>query len=255
MAVTLNELRILTLRKIDEAYDSGVAEVSDGSGGILRINTTTWATGTDAYLTTLSTLTDLLNEAQNFLCRTAFVLEGTASVTWTANAEKFVLSAFTPGSTQGDLWAVETLQWNTTVLPFISRECLSRELGPSFRFASAGTPTYWYQANDTIHLYVKPSAQQTVTVSGLVLPVRLAESGTGTTTSASFMEDDALRAILPTAAALILVRRKATDPSLATRVADLENEFMGHWNRLRSNVPSSYRNGFMSMVPADLVRK
>ena len=252
MSVTLNELRILTLRKIDEAYDSTAAEVSDGTGGVLRINTTTWATGTDAYLTTLNTLTDLINEAQNLWARSAFMIEGTATITWTSGTEKFPLSSFTAAGSQGDLWAVEALQWNTTTLTMASKDVLMREIGPTFRLASSGTPSYWYQESDTVHLYVKPSSQQTVTVYGMCLPLRLSESGT---TSTSFMQDDLLRAIVPTFAALILVRRKATDPSLAVRVGDLQAEFMQHYTKARANIAAGVRNSYFAELPSDLVRR
>lgn len=249
MAVTLNELRILTLRKIDEAYDSTAAEVADGSGGVLRINTTTWATGTDAYLTTLNTLTDLINEAQNFWARTAFAIEGSASKSWTSGVSSFPLSGFTDAASQGNLFAAETVVWNTTTLTKCGKDVLAREI-PNFRVNTAGTPSYWYQVNETIHLYVKPSSTQTVTAYGFALPQQLSESGT---TSASFMRDDLLRSVIPTAAALILVRRKATDPSLATRVGDLEGELTTYFNKARAAMPTAIKNTYFTDVPSDLV--
>lgn len=250
MSVTLAELQILTLRKVDEAYDSSSAEVADGTGGILEVDAS-WAQGTGTSLTTRTTITDYLNEVQNAWCQTAWVLEGTATKTWAANTEKYALADFTPAASQGALWAVESVVLNTSTLVQTTKTDLQREVR-DFRTAASGTSEYWYTEQEVIHLYPKTDTQYTCTVYGYCLPPMLGSGSGGTVTSASFMRDDLIRKVLPLGAAILLVRRKATDPSLLGRLPDLMSEFNEVYQRERSRLSESVRRVFYTELPSDL---
>ena len=250
MSVSLNELQILTLRKVDEAYDSSAAEVADGTGGILSVDSS-WVQGSGTSLTTLTTITDYLNEVQNIWCQTAWMLEGTASRTWGVGVEKYALADFTPASSQGALWAVESTVLNTSTLTQITKPDLQREVR-DFRTAASGTATYWYTEQETIHLYPKPDTAYTCTVYGYCLPPMLGSGSGGTVTSASFMRDDLIRKVLPLGAGILLVKRKATDPSLIGRLPDLMSEFQEVYLRERSRLSESVRRVFYTDLPSDL---
>ena len=250
MSVSLAELQILTLRKVDEAYDSSSAEVADGTGGILSVDSS-WAQGSGTSLTTMNTITDYLNEVQNIWCQTAWMLEGTASRTWALNTEKYNLSDFTPASSQGALWAVESLVLNTSTLIQTTKSDLQREVR-DFRTAAAGTSEYWYTEQEVVHLYPKTDTAYTCTLYGYALPPMLGSGSSGTVTSASFMRDDLIRKVLPLGAGILLVKRKATDPSLIGRLPDLTAEFQEVFLRERSRLSESVRRVFYTDLPSDL---
>lgn len=245
MAVTLNELTVLTLRRLDQAMNSHIADVSAGTGIPYAIDATTWAAG-GVNLDTIEDTRQFLNRAQVEWCETAFYLRGTATKTWVAGTASHRLNDLTPAGGQGNLWsleAVSTTAGTETLLTRLKHNELMTHF-PNYLLAS-GVPTYWCQEQSTLELDKKPSADTAMKFYGLALPPSMASGG-----SASFMEDEHLRMVLPLMAAIFIARRRFSDPDAYGRLPDLIAEYQDHYLRSRAAMsPEVLRQHFREMSP------
>lgn len=235
MAVTRNELKVLTLARLDERYGSTAAALYDAtnSSAVLQTNATTWAVVTSGGVerTTDNELDKYLNLAQDEIASTCIYIEGSATLTWPTTAYSCRLQDLTNASNQGDLIGVEqvtkTVSNVTTTLLQMKRSALRTQY-PEYRTTSAA-PLYWAIEQDVISLQAKPSANTAMAFYGPCLPMPLGSGSGGTTaTSAGWMHDSDLRRAIPTVAAILMARRKFNDSNLFGRMEEMTADY-GDW--------------------------
>jgi hypothetical protein len=200
------------LRLLNEATNSSVGEVGDGSG---TVTTTTSAT-IEAYL----------NEAIKETCRTCIYVPAKGTITQPnpiINLSSLSLdSTYVPtdASTVNDassMWFPLTVQSGNTNLTHCSEPSL-RAYDPSFEATAVGTPKYWYRSGDYgIRVYPAPSASTTFTVYGCGV------LGDISATSITVIPDDLQLKMWASYAAYKLALKNTDDPSVAQRA------FWGNW--------------------------
>lgn len=248
MSVSLNELVIRTLQRIDESYQSTSGETAAGSGAILRVDSSWVVVGSGGTeRTTIENVKDYLNQAQEEWFTTAGYLEGSLLVSWTSGLSTKSLhdAPFSGGSGKSYLWALEQVTAaDGSVIKRTSRGDLDRN-APGWLSASAGTPAYWYQVQSQVRLYPTPSTTRNITIDGLALPERLS----GSVSSTALRDDDARR-ILPLIASIFLLRRKFTAPEMFGRLEELAAEYQDLYSRHRSRIdPDIVRRHYREMSP------
>jgi len=171
MAVDFTELKVETLRLLNETNDSVIAEVPAGDG------TTPTASNNAGIL-------QYLNDAAFDLCRTCVYLPTTLSVgSHTGRTYDFSASA---------LAFPITIHINGTTIPLTrcgENELRSYDLNYTI---TSGEPTYWYEAGySNIGFYSVPSTAISFIARGAGLPTKLTSSlatiaiGTATITGAN----------------------------------------------------------------------
>ena len=242
MAVTRNELHIRTLSRIDERYGSMVGALGNANDNANPLQVDgSWnvVTSGGTVLSTAQEMDTYLNQAAHEWCRTAFYLEGSATLTWPTTAYSKRLNELTPAGSQGNLWGLEsvkkTISAADTQLQKMTRDAL-RTHYPSYRVGTI-TPanlTYYALDQSVVHLQGTPSATVALTFYGPCYPQTLAASGG--TTSWAWMEDEELGSILPTLAALYLIRRKFSDDNLFGRFEELALQYNDFYTSYRSRL-------------------
>jgi hypothetical protein len=200
------------LRLLNEATNSSVGEVGDGSG---TVTTTTSAT-IEAYL----------NEAIKETCRTCIYVPSKGTITQSnpiINLSSLSLdSAYVPTddsmvNNASSMWFPLTVQSGLTNLTHCSEPSL-RAYDPSFEATTVGTPKYWYRSGDYgIRVYPAPSASTTFTVYGCGV------LGDISATSITVIPDDLQLKMWASYAAYKLALKNTDDPSVAQRA------FWGNW--------------------------
>lgn len=226
MAKSFTDLKIETLRLLNETNDSVVAEVPAGDG------TTPTASSNVGIL-------QYLNEAAFDLCRTCVYLPTTLTVgSHTGRTYDFSASA---------LAFPITIHINGTTVPLTrcgENELRSYDLNYTI---TSGEPTYWYEAGyNNVGFYSVPSTAISFTARGAGLPTAITE-GSG---SFSFISDDLLMQALPAYAARKIALKNFDDPSIVGRA------FWGDWYdqirmQLWMRLDPSYKgpNGIFSVPP------
>lgn len=262
MSVTRKELHVRTLARIDERYGStaGALYNANDSGNPLRVDTD-WSilTSGGTVLTTDQELDTYLNQAAQEWCKTAFYLEGMATLTWPTTAYSKRLNELTPAASQGNLHGIEavtkTVSATTTALKKMTRDQL-RNHNPAYRTTTV-TPAnlaYWAQDQSTVHLEAKPTATVDLTFYGPCYPQDLAASGGAT--SWSWMEDAELRSIIPCLTALLLIRRKFSDSNLFGRFEELAIQYNDFYTSYRSRLsPATLEEFYKGQEMDALVRR
>jgi hypothetical protein len=225
MAKGFVDLKNETLRLLNEPFDSVIAELPDGVGGVTT-------SSNDVIL-------QYLNDAAFELCRTCVYLPTTLTV----------------GSHTG-----RTYDFNSSVLVFPITVHVNSAADPITRCGemelrsydlsyttTVGEPTYWYEAGyNNIGFYPVPSSSIAFTARGAGLPTAItAASGTF-----SFISDDLLMQALPCYAARKIALKNYDDPSIVGRA------FWGDWYdqvriQLWTRLDPSYKapNGIFSVPP------
>lgn len=261
MSVTRKELHVRTLARIDERYGStaGALYNASDSGNPLRVDTD-WSilTSGGTVLTTAQEMDVYLNQAAHEWCKTAFYLEGTATLTWPTTAYSKRLNELTPAASQGNLHSIEavtkTVSATTTALQKMSRDAL-RTHNPAYR-SSTVTPAnlaYWAKDQTTVHLEAKPTASVSLTFYGPCYPQDLAASGGAT--SWDWMEDAELRSIIPCLAALLLIRRKFSDSNLFGRFEELAMQYNDYYTSYRLKMSAATRDEHFMEMDSELRAK
>lgn len=209
---TLATLTSEVLRLLNEATNSSVGEVGDGSGTVITSTNTT----IEAYL----------NEAIKETCRTCIYVPAKGTVTQSnpiINLSSLSLDATyvpTDASTVNDassMWFPLTVQSGITNLTHCSEPTL-RAYDPSFEATTVGTPKYWYRSGDYgIRVYPAPSASTAFTVYGCGV------LGDVSATSITVIPDDLQLKMWACYAAYKLALKNTDDPSVAQRA------FWGNW--------------------------
>jgi hypothetical protein len=225
MAKGFVDLKNETLRLLNEPFDSVIAELPDGVGGVTT-------SSNDVIL-------QYLNDAAFELCRTCVYLPTTLTV----------------GSHTG-----RTYDFNSSVLAFPITIHVNSAADPIIRCGemelrsydlsyttTVGEPTYWYEAGyNNIGFYPVPSSSIAFTARGAGLPTAItAASGTF-----SFISDDLLMQALPCYAARKIALKNYDDPSIVGRA------FWGDWYdqvriQLWTRLDPSYKapNGIFAVPP------
>lgn len=254
MAVTINELKVLALSRIDEQWASTAAALYNGadSANPLQVNSSTWAVVTSAGTTldTAQLLPMYLTMAANEWCETAYYLEGSATLTWANTRYSYRFNELTNAASQGNLHSVEaatkTVDATVTNLAKMGRDAL-RLRYPNYRTTNAA-PAYFAVDQYAIHLQAKPSSATSMTFYGPCLP-----EGADTATSWSWMEDSELRRVIPCLAALMIIRRKLTNDSLFGRFEELALEYNDLYTRSRALLSPATREEHFKTISPDLV--
>jgi len=208
----LTTLTSEVLRLLNEATNSSVGEVGNGSG---TVTTTTSAT-IEAYL----------NEAIKETCRTCIYVPAKGTITQSnpiinlsslSLDEDYVLTDASTVNDASSMWFPLTVQSGLTNLTHCSEPSL-RAYDPSFEATAVGTPKYWYRSGDYgIRVYPAPSASTTFTVYGCGV------LGNISATSITVIPDDLQLKMWASYAAYKLALKNTDDPSVAQRA------FWGNW--------------------------
>lgn len=209
---TLATLTSEVLRLLNEATNSSLGEVGNGSGTV--------------SVTTSQTIEAYLNEAIKECCRTCIYVPAKGAVTQAnpiINLSSLVLDGNyvpTDASTVNDaaaIWFPLTVQSGSTNLVHCSEPTL-RAYDPSFESTATGTPKYWYRSGDyQIRIYPAPSTSTVFTVYGCgTLPDVSA-------TSITVIPDDIQLKMWASYAAYKLALKNTDDPSV------LQRAFWGDW--------------------------
>lgn len=200
------------LRLLNEATNSSIGEVGDGSG---TVTTTTSAT-IEAYL----------NEAIKETCRTCIYVPAKGTITQSnpiinlssiSLDEDYILTDDETVNDASSMWFPLTVQSGLTNLTHCSEPSL-RAYDPSFEATAVGTPKYWYRSGDYgIRVYPAPSASTTFTVYGCGV------LGDISATSITVIPDDLQLKMWASYAAYKLALKNTDDPSVAQRA------FWGNW--------------------------
>ena len=254
MSVTRKELLIRVLDRIDERYGSTAGSLfnANDSNNPLQVDAS-WdvvTSGGTVQATTVE-IEMCLNLAAHEWCRTAFYLPGMATLTWPTSTATKRFNELTPAASQGNLHAVETVYKTIstvkTRLQKFSRDSL-RNHYPDYAYVAVTPANLLYYATDqsTVHLQGVPSSTVSLTFYGPCYPERLAESGGAT--SWAWMEDEELRSILPTLAALFLIRRKFSDENLFGRFEELATQYNDWYTSYRARIsPATLTEHFREM--------
>lgn len=200
------------LRLLNEATNSSVGEVGDGSGTVTT--------------TTSATIEVYLNEAIKETCRTCIYVPSKGTITQSnpiINLSSLSLdSTYVPTddstvNNASSMWFPLTVQSGLTNLTHCSEPSL-RAYDPSFEATAVGTPKYWYRSGDYgIRVYPAPSASTTFTVYGCGV------LGDISATSITVIPDDLQLKMWASYAAYKLALKNTDDPSVAQRA------FWGNW--------------------------
>lgn len=221
---TLQALKDEVIRLLNEATNSSIGEVGDGTGNVI--------------VDTDTTLETYLNEAVAETCRTCIYVPARGSVTQTEHiinlSDLSCLPTYVPttGGTVNDataIWFPMTVMAGSTPLVHCSEPTL-RAYSPAYEADASGTPKYWFRQGDyTIQVYPRPSASTVYTVWG---------AGTVGGLSADTMTiipDDLQLKMWASYAAYKIALKNTDDPSLAQRAfwANWYNECrMRLWGQL-----------------------
>jgi hypothetical protein len=207
MALTINTLREETYKILNEATNSTLGQLPNGTGG----DTTTSDVAVKQFL--LEGISDL--------CRSCVYYEVSATYTL-ANATSQV-ALVTPASitpTSAELWFPTDVFIGTTRLTHANEQSI-RANDLSYRTTVATTAAgilYWYRSDNYV-LRAYPGnntgSPQTLTVYGAGIPPAPA---TDATASISFLPDDLLRQVVPQYAAIKLIMKNVDDQSMADRM-------------------------------------
>lgn len=238
MSVTLTQLQNNVLSRLNESGNTSAGELDSGTGGAATIATT-------------ATLTQYINNACAHLCKTCVALQDTATYTYPTGSLTVPFSAFTT-VTGGKLWAVRTAKWNGAQLT--KAESAYIELGyPSLESDSNGTPLHFYQNGQfAVGLAPKPSADQTLSVTGFITPVALA---TGSDTASWIDDDEAI--YIEFYAAYMIAMKNTEDPTLIQKVNPWKMEFESAkarlWTRLLQTDPGIAKGYFSAPQSVPLI--
>jgi hypothetical protein len=225
MAKGFVDLKNETLRLLNEPFDSVVAELPDGVGGVTTASN-------DVIL-------QYLNDAAIDMCRTCIYLPTVLTVaSHTGRTYDFSSSAMAFPLT------VRINGGSTPITHCGENELRSYDLGYT---ATAGEPTYWYEAGyNNIGFYQVPSTAISFVAHGSGLPTAIT-AGAGTF---SFISDDLLMQALPCYAARKIALKNYDDPSIVGRA------FWGDWYdqvrmQLWTRLDPSYKgpNGIFAVPP------
>jgi hypothetical protein len=202
-------------------------------------------------LTTDAELEFYLNMAAYEWCKTAFKLEGTATKTWATTAARYQLHELTPASVQGNLHSVEvvtkTVSSVTTRLEKYSYAAL-RTHYPDHLTASAA-PIVWAVEQSNLYLGAKPASETTMTFYGPCYPEKLG----GAVTSWAWMEDTDLLAVIPTLAAMMMIRRKFSDPNLYGRFEELALQYNEAYTTYRARLDQETAREHFNAIAPDMM--
>lgn len=229
---TLTFLQNEVLRLLHESTNSKVLAVGTGAGAD--------ASG----LTNADGLTNYLNDAQDFICRTCYPLPARGTVEWYPIGQRLYAIRDIPPvdddvpnkANLREIWAVTAAYWNGSALTHVALPVLRARI-PNFEYAAHGTPAYWYTSGEGyIGLYPAPATQKALGVYGYGLPKNLGD-GTGTTvTSASWASAGLLVDVLTKLCAVAAARINYDDPSLFGRAEIWEAEVAEEMHRLWTQI-------------------
>jgi hypothetical protein len=206
---TLTTLTTEVLRLLNEATNSSLGEVGDGSGNV--------------SVTTQATITAYLDEAIKESCRTCIYVPAKGTVTpsgYVINLADISMDSNIIDGTGSDataIWFPLTVMSGATPLTHCNEFTL-RAYSPNFETEGTGTPKYWYRISDyQIGIYPKPNTVPTFTIWGAGV------LGTPGATSITIIPDDLQLKMWASYAAYKLALKNTDDPSVTQRV------FWGDW--------------------------
>lgn len=185
---TLADLQAAVLNLLSEGQNSPAAAFTPGDGTALVQSTNV-------------TITSWLNEAAADLARGCYPVDDFGTLTVPTGTQSFSLSSLTVTSTNV-LWAVDGVTWGTVSLRPVDVSVL-RSYYKTWTTDANGTPKFWYwQGNDGVGLYPKPSSQVSTVVYGLAVPKQLSSS----LDTAAWLEPDLDKLLIWYAAAKVSMR-------------------------------------------------
>lgn len=215
MALTIDDLTNATWRELNEATNSTLASVGDGTGADEVVAGTT--------------LREYFTWAGNEWCETAWPLYGSATVAeWAIGVGSKGLHELTNPSDQGRLHAVLSVAMGDPYVPLARIDPLRlRDSYPSMEFEDNDTPLYFWEEISAVGVYPRPSAAMRFKAHGLALPPPVVEG----TTSLSYMPDDIISRVIPTLAAILIAQKAYDDPSVFGRLDHL----VARYSSMREN--------------------
>jgi hypothetical protein len=162
MAMTLAALQQEVLSRLNESGDTPIGQYKTTAGGTVTV-------------TTAQQITIYLNEAAAELARKAYAITGAGTFSLPIGTAYALLESFTTGDTSL-LWAARSVKWNGVALKHCNRSALENWY-PNIASDPNGTPLYWFEVGaQGVGVYPSPSALQTLTVNGLVIPPPLLDA-------------------------------------------------------------------------------
>lgn len=228
MSVTLATLRNDALLLLNEASNSVIGDLPDGTGGVTTAST--------------AIIDSFINEAAAELARSCVYISGSGIVSNFSGTECNYAST--------SVWYPMAVHLVTVGAGSITRlthtsELRARAWWPQYESLtsavtlpnghSTSSPFFWWRKADQ-KLYIFPSATNVdVNINGAILPPAITSD-----VSASFLPDDVLRNTLPVYAAMKLAMKNLDDPSLASRIQLWQTWWfdtcIGLYNRLDSSL-------------------
>lgn len=236
MAVSVTTIYRQGLALLEESLGSTVGEVPDADMTVER--------------TTQQTAIDILNMAQDWLCRTCLPLIDRGTISLSASVAAIDLDAVTCAR-HWRLWRVEALFWGVKPMRQISRETLQL-FDPLYRVKTGNAPTHWYSETGVeVVLYPVPPVARGAVLTGLALPKRLVASSpaAGQTDNPDFAQDHLLTELLPTLLAIGLAKRMFDDPSVFGRLAHLTRQATARCLALWEALPDATRASLYPSPP------
>jgi hypothetical protein len=149
----INDVKTL----LSEGLNSPAGQLTTGTGGV--------------QITTEATALDYFNNAASEIARGCYPVRGRGSLAVTAGNFSFPWDAFTVSS-GGQLWRADQsgVAYGGSFLQYADQSQL-RSYFRSWATDPAATPRYWYfEGNDGIAIYPKPTTDATLTVEGFTVP-------------------------------------------------------------------------------------
>jgi hypothetical protein len=210
--MNLTDLQNDVLSLLNEAANSPVGTLPDGTGGIATVNSVS--------MTTFNQITTYLNDAQNDLCRRCWRLDEVGTCTPAPETQFVAFAALTTPNSHV-IRSARTVLYSGVALKEYDEAHLDNRY-PSKATDATGTPLYYYRQGDQgIGLYPRPSnSMLALTVNGLATPVPLT-SGSNTP---SWLAADKHK-LLSRYAAKEIAKKNAEDVNLGPRGDLWESEY------------------------------
>lgn len=207
MAQTMAQLRKETYKILNEANNTTVGALGDGTGGVV------------ASYDSDSTINMFIAEGVAELCRSCVAYPVTGSLSFSSGIRTGLIQSVTsPSPANATLWFPTDVLIGSTLLTHTGESSLrANDLSyASSTTASSANVTHWYrQDNFAISLYpYVVGATTSVTVRGYGIP----DCTLSDATSFDFIPDDLLRQALPAFAATKVIMKNIDDPTLANRM-------------------------------------
>lgn len=244
MATTEADLRNDVLLELGEQNDSTVAALETG-------------TGANAYtITSDARIMELLNDAKDEVCKTCFLLYGTATLTTVSAGDgpTFPLSSFTTAGVKGMTRALEVFWTGNALSKSRVRYCNPddfRRQYPDRATASTGSTLYWATPVGnpaSVEVYQRPNVSGTLTATGYCIASDFATSADTFT----WLPAEWHRVLVVYACAKIC-RQRLDDDQLAARGSSFALEYDEIRTRMRSlyapDVQAKFFDTWVPMLP------